>query len=201
MWAEPDQNPGLPMAVLEKNDTEIYYTSFTDEVLQVIEKPGEYRVSDLHSYRKKVNNYLKKHQDDLVVFKLRNNKSLRDTDFKHIEKLLWHDLGTEDEYKKEFGDKPLMNLVAGLVGLERSAANELFSEFISDQSLNINQMEFVTLIVNHIVENGGLDKSILNDHPFNKHGNIIELFQGKMEVVKDMVKQIEKLNNRTALSA
>lgn len=188
------------LMLLEKSHTQIYYTSFTDEVLEVKQKTGEYGVSDLQSYRKKVNSYLQKHQDDLVVFKLRNNKPLTATDFEHIEKLLWHDLGTRDEYQKEFGDQPLMNLVAGLVGLEQSAANELFSKFLSDQTLNITQMEFLSLIVNHIVKNGYLDKTILNDHPFNKHGNIVDIFQGKMEAAKDIVRQIDKLNSRIAIS-
>jgi len=85
--------------------------------------------------------------------------------------------------------------------LELSAANKLFSEFISDQSLNSNQMEFVTLIVNHVVENGLLDKAILNDHPFNKYGNIVFLFDGKVEVVKKIVSRIDRLNSRVAVTA
>lgn len=189
------------LILLEKDHTQIYYTSFTDEVLDVQQKTGEYEVSDFQSYRRKVNNYLMKHQDDMVVFKLRNNRPLTVTDFEHIENLLWHDLGTKDDYQKELGDKPLMNLVAGLVGLERSAANALFSQFISDQTLNTNQMEFVSLIVNHIVKNGFLDKTILNDHPFNKYGNIVALFQGNMDTAKDIVKQIDKLNNRITVGA
>ena len=95
-----------------------------------------------------------------------------------------------------FGDEPLLKLVAGLVGLEREAANQLFSDFISDQSLNSQQMEFVNLIVNHIVENGSLDKKILNDHPFNKYGSITNLFEGKIDTVKQIVKRIDELNNR-----
>ncbi len=94
-----------------------------------------------------------------------------------------------------------MKLAAGLVGLEISAANELFSEFISDQSFNSNQLEFVTLIVNHIVENGTLDTTILNTIiRFNKHGSIVTLFEGKMETVKGIVKRIDQLNNRIAVS-
>jgi type I restriction enzyme R subunit len=189
------------LVLLEKENTEIYYTSFRDEVLGVSENLGEYDASDFQSYRKKVNNYLQKHQDDLVVFKLRNNKPLTDADFEYIENLLWHELGTEEDYHQEFGDEPLVKLVVAMVGLERSAANDLFSEFISDQSLNSNQMEFVSLIVNHVVENGSLDKTILNDHPFNQHGSIVSLFEGKVEIAKSIVKRIDQLNNRVAVTA
>lgn len=183
--------------LLDKPNTKTYYTDFADEVLEVAEHPGEYAVSDLQSYRKKVNVYLKQHQDDLVVYKLRNNKELTESDIKHLERLLWQELGTEDDYHETFGDKPLVKLVAGLVGLEREAANQLFSDFISDQTLNSQQMEFVNLIVNHVVDNGSLDKNILNDHPFNRHGSITSLFAGKIDTVKEIVKRIDKLNNRT----
>ncbi len=186
--------------LLEKENTEIYYTNFTDEVMEVAENEGEYGVSDLQSYRKKVNAYLKQHQDDLVVYKLRNNKELTERDIKHLEKLLWEELGTEEDYKETFGDEPLVKLVAGLVGLEREAANQLFSDFINDQSLNSQQMEFVTLIVNHVADNGSLDKNVLNDHPFNKHGSITSLFAGKIDTVKEIVKRIDELNNRIATS-
>jgi len=187
------------LVLLDKPGNDIYYTDFLDEVLEVNEHPGEYSVTDLQSYRKKVNAYLKQHQDDLVVYKLRNNKDLTESDLKHLEKLLWQDLGTENEYHETFGNEPLIKLVAGLVGLEREAVNQLFSDFISDQSLNSRQMEFVNLIVNHVVENGSLDKEILNDHPFSKYGSITNLFEGKIDTVKQIVKRIDELNNRIAI--
>lgn len=188
------------LVLLEKENTEIYYTSFEDDVLEVAENPGEYGVSELQNYRKKVKAYLKEHQNDLVVHKLRNNKPLTENDFKHTEKLLWHDLGTKEEYQKVFGEEPLLKLVAGLVGLERTAANQLFSEFITDQSLNSNQLEFVDLVVNHVIENGMLDKTALNDHPFSKYGNILSLFDGKVEVVKKIVGRIDQLNERIVVT-
>jgi len=187
------------LALLEKENSIIYYTSFEDEVLSIQDREGKYGVSELQSYRKKVNHYLQNHKDDIVVYKLRNNKPLTDSDYKHIEHLLWHKLGTEDDYHKEFGDEPLVRFVAGLVGLEPSAANHLFSEFISDQTLNINQIEFVQLVVSHIVENGSLDKNILNEHPFNKHGSIVHLFEGRMEIAREIVKRIDELNVRIAV--
>jgi type I restriction enzyme R subunit len=187
------------LILLDKMNVATYYTNFADEVLEVNENPGEFGVSDLQSYRKKVNAYLTIHQDDIVVYKLRHNKELTGTDIKHLEKLLWEELGSESDYRKEFGDEPLIKLVAGLVGLDRTSANKLFSDFISDQSLNSKQMEFVNLIVNHIVENGYLDKTILNDHPFNKYGSITNLFEGKRDTVIEIVKKINELNQRISI--
>ncbi|MBF0260171.1 MAG: hypothetical protein HQK62_15315 [Desulfamplus sp.] len=105
-------------------------------------------------------------------------------------------MGTENEYIQTFGNKPLVSLVAGLVGLEQEAANQLFSDFINDHSLNSRQMEFVHLIVKHVVDNGTLDKTIFNDHPFNKYGSVTHLFEGKISTVTEIVKRIDGLNNR-----
>lgn len=84
---------------------------------------------------------------------------------------MWQDLGTREDYKKDFGDELLLKLVSKIVGLDSLAANEVFSEFLSDESLNLNQMEFVKLVVNYIIKNGSLDKRVLNEHLFNTTQN------------------------------
>ncbi|QEK11607.1 DUF4145 domain-containing protein [Crassaminicella thermophila] len=181
---------------LDKNFSEIYYTNFTDEVLQIHVNPGEFTVNDLKSYRKKVNHYLKEHQDDLVVYKIRNNKPITTEDIKHLEKVLWEKLGTKEDYEREYGDESLLKLASKIVGLDPKAANEAFSEFLTDETLNSNQMEFVKLIVNHIISNGSIDKTILNEHPFNKYGNVVSLFENKLDTIKKIIKKIDELNAR-----
>ncbi|MDF7806018.1 type I restriction-modification enzyme R subunit C-terminal domain-containing protein [Pontiellaceae bacterium B12219] len=177
----------------------IYYTSFEDEVLGWAEHEGEYGSGEFHSYRKKVDAYLQDYENDLVVHKLRFNKELTPHDCKHLEHVLWDELGSEDDYRKAFGDEPLLKLVAGLVGLDQTAANALFSEFINDQSLDSHQLEFVQRIVRHIVANGYLEKSTLNEHPFTRHGSLIDLFEGRIDVAQEIVKRIDQLNGRVAI--
>jgi len=74
-----------------------------------------------------------------------------------------------------------------------------FSKFIRDQELDSNQLEFVHLIVNHIVANGYIEKSDLNQHPFNRNGNIIDLFCGKVDIAKNIVNTIDQFNARVAV--
>ncbi len=179
---------------------EIYYTDFTDEILEVQEKPGEFSVNDLQNYRKKVNQYLKEHRDDIAVYKIRNNKEITESDLKHLENILWYEIGTKEDYHKEFGDEPLLRLVSRIVGLEPAAANEAFSEFLTDKDLNSNQMEFVKLIINYIVKNGVMDKEVLNEHPFNKYGNVVQLFKDRIETAKNIIKRIDELNSRVDVS-
>lgn len=184
---------------LDSKSGETYYTNFTDEIMESKENPGEYSVNNMQSYRKKVNRYLMEHQDDLAIYKLRNNKPLTEDDIKYLENVLWKDLGTKEDYEKEFGDEPLLELVSKIVGLDLKAANEVFSEFLSDESLNMNQMEFVKMVVNYIVKNGSLDKHVLNEHPFNKRGNVMRLFEGKLDVAKKIIGVIDRINERLSV--
>lgn len=57
-------------------------------------------------------------------------------------------------------------------------------------------MEFVKLIINYIVKNGIMDKEILNEHPFNKFGNVVHLFEDKIATAKRIIKKIDELNAR-----
>lgn len=184
---------------LDSKSGEIFYTNFTDEIMETKESSGEYSVNDMQSYRKKVNKYLIEHQNDLVIYKLRNNKILTEEDIKYLEKVLWGKLGSKEDYVNEFGDAPLLKMVSNIVGIDPRAANEVFSEFLSNESLDTHQMEFVKLVVNHIIKNGSLDKRILNEHPFNKRGSVMNLFDGRLDVAKHIIGVIDQINSRLSI--
>lgn len=185
---------------IDKEAGPIYYTNFKDEILEVKENPGEISVNDLKSYRKKVNQYLKDYENDLVIYKIRHNIPITESDLRHLQEILWQKLGTREDYKKTYGEEPLLKLVSRIVGLDPVAANEAFSEFLTDESLNSNQMEFVKLIVNYVIENGTIDKEVLNEHPFNKFGNVVNLFEDKLEIARRIIKRIDELNSRLGVS-
>jgi len=172
-----------------------YYTNFQDEILSVEENEYKPFGNNMDNYKKRVNHYLKSHKDDLVIFKLRHGIKLTPEDIKHLENVLWHELGTEDEYHKEFGDNPLTKLVLSIVGLDRQAVNEMFSTFLSNENLSHKQMEFVQLVVNDIAKNGGIDIKELNSHPYNKEGSVVELFADKVDVAKAIIETIKNIND------
>lgn len=182
--------------LIERSSKATYYTNFLDQKLDVRENPAFYASNDFRSYRVKVNAYLKEHANDLAIYKLRNNKPLTPDNIQHLEKVLWQDLGTQQEYQKEFGDEPLVTLVARLVGLDRSAALEHFSEFLSDHSLNTHQIAFVNLVIDHVMANGSLEMTQLNDTPFNDHGDLSSLFHDKIGTIQNIVNKIKQLNAR-----
>lgn len=60
-------------------------------------------------------------------------------------------------------------------------------------------MEFIKLVVNYIIKNGSLDKKIINEHPFNKKGNVMQLFDGKLDTARGIIGAIDKINARLSV--
>ncbi|MGZ0084476.1 DEAD/DEAH box helicase family protein [Caldibacillus thermoamylovorans] len=182
---------------LEKETQKIYYTNFKDQVLEVKENGPMFTVNDLKNYRKKVEHYLHEHRDQMAIYKLRNNKKLTIQDVKTLEHILWHELGTQEDYQREFGATPITKLVRQIVGLDPQAANEAFSEFLSSERLNIQQSRFVKLIVDYFVKNGVMDKRVLQEEPFKTVGSIVELFQDNMDDARKIIGIIDEINRNS----
>ena len=179
---------------LQKEGKIIYYTNFEDIIIAEENNSSMYNVNDLKNYRKKVEHYLKEHQDEIAIFKLRNNKKLTKQDVSTLENILFKELGSQSDYEKEFGDTPVNQLVRKIVGLDASAANEAFSEFLTNQNLNANQIRFVKLIIDYVVKNGFIDDNkILTEDPFRQVGSIIELFENDIDTRANIIKTINEI--------
>lgn len=184
---------------IEKETQKIYFTNFQDEVLEVKENGPMYNVNDLKSYKKKVHHYLNQHKDQMAIYKLNNNKALTVQDVEMLENILWNELGTKEDYEKDFGDTPITKLVRQIVGLDPQAANAAFSEFLSEERLNLNQIRFVKLIVDYVVKNGTLDKKVLQQEPFKTVGSIVELFKDNMDDAKRIIGVIDEINRNAEI--
>ena len=180
---------------LEKESQKDYYTNFKDNFTTLSEGEAPfYGSNDLQNYRKKVNQYLKEHQDHTAIYKLRYNKQLTRQDVEALEIILWNELGTQDDYKKEFGDTPITKLVRQIVGLDQQAANEAFSEFLNEEKMNLNQVRFIKLIIDYVVKNGTLEKKVLQEDPFRALGSVTELFKDNIDDVRGIIRVIDTIN-------
>ncbi|GAA0711502.1 DEAD/DEAH box helicase family protein [Paraclostridium ghonii] len=183
---------------IEKSSQKIYYTGFDDIIISEKTNDSMYNANNLKNYKKKVEHYLNNHKDELAIYKLRNNKKLTKQDVETLEEVLLKELGNYDDYKKEFGDTPITQLVRKLVGLDRAAANEVFSEFLNNESFNTKQIHFVKLIVDYVVKNGFIeDNRVLMEDPFRTVGSIIDLFENKVDERNKLIKTINELKANT----
>jgi type I restriction enzyme R subunit len=186
------------MKYLEHEPAVRYDTNFKDLIECTAENPPHYNTDDLENYRKKVDYYIRQHEDNPVIAKLKTNRPLTPRDMKALETILWSEVGTKEDYKKEYGDLPLGELIRSVVGLDMQAAKEAFSRFLSDVHLDQRQIYFVNQIVNYIVQNGVLkDFTVLQGSPFTDKGSVTEIFTD-MSLWMDIKKTIENINANAA---
>ena len=177
-----------------------YDTNFEDDILSIEWKEAELENDDLKNYKAKAEYYVRQHQDDLVIAKLKKNKPMTQDDIKTLEKILWSDLGTKDEYEAEYGDKPLGEFVREIVGLDINAAKEAFSEYLNEANLDSRQIYFVNQIVEYIVHNGLLkDFSVLQEPPFTDQGSVVDIFTD-LNVWMGIRKVIEGINDNAKVA-
>ncbi|MBQ7245619.1 MAG: DEAD/DEAH box helicase family protein [Firmicutes bacterium] len=156
---------------------EIYDTNFEDQILEINWNEADLDSDDLRNYKEKAAFYIRKHQDNRVIEKLKSNIPLTKEDIAELENILWSEVGTKQEYEAEYGAKPLGELVREIVGMDMKAAKEAFSKYLDDANLNEHQIYFVNQIVEYIMQNGVMnDLSVLQESPFTDHGSIVELF-------------------------
>ncbi|MDE7251233.1 MAG: restriction endonuclease subunit R, partial [Lachnospiraceae bacterium] len=171
-----------------------YETNFTDFIISQEWNDSELDNDELANYKAKAEFYIRQHQDNFVIAKLKTNKPLTETDIKALEEILWKELGTKEDYEKEYGEKPLGEFVRGIVGLDMNAAKEAFSEYLNETSLDSRQIYFVNQIVEYIVHNGLMkDLSVLQEAPFTDKGSVAEIFTD-LNIWLGIRKVIEQIN-------
>ena len=175
-----------------------YDTNFTDEILGVDWHESELENDELKNYKAKAEYYVRQHQDNIVIAKLKTNQPLTTNDVSALEQILWNEVGTKADYEAEYGEKPLGEFVREIVGLDMNAAKEAFSEYLNNTNMDSRQIYFVNQIVEYIVHNGLLkDFSVLQESPFTDRGSVVEIFED-MNVWLGIRKVIEQINANAA---
>lgn len=156
--------------LIEKQERQPIYTNFEDEMGDetIVELPHFTPSDSFEKFRAKARDFLRSHQDHLVIFKLRNNKQLTETDLSELETILLENgLGnTEDLDRAKQESHGLGLFVRSLIGLDREIAKQEFGKFLTDKTLNANQIEFINMIVDYLTEHGAIEAARLYESPF-----------------------------------
>jgi len=169
-------------------------TSLTDVVISRKEGEALEPAYDFEDYKLKVNRYIEEHKDHLAIWKLRNNIKLEVGDYQSLQNIFTKELGTEEDYKREFGQTPLGLLVRKIAKMDYAAAMKMFSEFINDEALNQQQIVFVRKIIDYVVKNGYIESAAeLIKPPFDKPISFMKLFDGKKQSkIVDLINEIKE---------
>ena len=191
------------VAFLDKKKRKIVYTDFQDKVMAVRDGETIYIPKMTGAlYEKKVKDYLKNHLDHIVIRRLRNNTPLTKTDLEGLERTLV-EVGEDDGQTLLTGllarsEAPsLAHFVRSLMGLDRSAAQAAFSEFLNDRSLTPPQIRFIEMVIDQLTSRGVMEASALYEAPFSSvhAGGPDELFAGKGRVINGIFAKLEKLRS------
>ncbi len=156
--------------LIEKTRRSIVYTDFEDELgeLSAASLRGMDVGADLTRFEQKLRIYLRTHEDQLAVQKIRRNRQLTATDLDELEHIFIESgIGTEAEIrvaKENAGGLGLF--LRSLVGLDRAAAAAAFGTFQQGKTFNSAQLRFVNEVVDYLAHNGRIEVDMLYQPPF-----------------------------------
>jgi type I restriction enzyme, R subunit len=154
---------------IEKSKRAIVYSNFADEIGDGVEHLlPQVGAADFARFKQKARHFLKAHEDHLVLHKLRQGKPLTLTDLSELEKMLLDagigevgDIERARETSQGFG-----RFVRSLVGLDRTAVSEAFSEFLAAGVASAAQIEFINMVIEHLTDQGVMEPGLLYEAPF-----------------------------------
>ena len=124
-------------------------------------------------YKQSVLDFLSRNRDLPVLKKIYDMEQLTTADIEELERILWEELGSKEDY-----DKYTIGMTCGsnvaifirsMVGVDRKNAVRRFSMFISGNELNAEQEDFLLTIIAYVCENGDITKeTVVNEPPFDE---------------------------------
>ena len=148
--------------------------SFTVDIEDEITDEGMTEgITPRMSYKQSVLDFLSNNRNLPVLQKIYNMEQLTEKDIAELERILWKELGSKDDYNRYTKGMTCGSNVAifirSMVGVDRKNAVRRFSDFISGHELNAEQEDFLLTIIAYVCENGDITKDIVvNEAPFDE---------------------------------
>ena len=125
------------------------------------------------TYKQSVLDFLSQNRNLPVLQKIYDMEQLTKADVDELERILWQELGSKEDYNRFTSGMPCGSNVAifirSILGVDRKNAVRMFSEFISGNELNADQEDFLMTIISYVCENGDITKEIVvNEAPFDE---------------------------------
>ena len=148
--------------------------TFTIDIEDELVEIGEVEPFVPTTYKQRVTDYLLQNRNLPVIEKIYNLQQLSHADIKELERILWQELGSKEEYKRHIesgkmlcGENVAM-FIRAQIGVDRKVALEKFSEFLSGNTLNQVQEEYLKIIITYLCKNGDITpNTIVNEAPFD----------------------------------
>lgn len=158
---------------VDRSKQKIVYSNLEDEIGTAMEVglAGVDVGIDTVRYKKKVEAYIRSHEDHIAINKLHYNLPLTLTDLQELERFLFaaDEVQGREQFESVYGEqKSLSVFIRSLIGLDRSAAKEAFSKYLDTTRFNANQIRFIEMIIDYLTSSGIMDAGQLYEQPFTE---------------------------------
>ena len=163
----------LLVPLIERSKKGVIYSDFADEIGdgEQIELPGTggaIASTEFLQFRKKAEHFLKQNLAEAAVVKVRSGEPLTGADIAELQRILVA-AGIGDDETFEAASERAGNFglfIRSLVGLDQAAAKAAFAQFLDDKRYSKNQIEFVNLIINELVDRGVVSAKRIYEAPY-----------------------------------
>lgn len=78
-------------------------------------------------------------------------------------------MGSKETFLKCYGDSlSLPVFIRSLIGLDRQAVQQAFSQYLTDSNYNEKQIRFIEMVIEQLTKQGIMQSSRLYESPFNQ---------------------------------
>lgn len=156
---------------IDRNQQTIVYTDFKDELgdIDFVDVPVQQTGFSPYQYRKKVESFIREHEDHIAIYKLKRNVALTDGDLEQLEEMLYsaEEVESRDRFEQVYGKEMSLKLfIRKIVGLDRNAAKAAFAKYQEGGNFSANQIRFVENIIDYLTQNGVMNPGLLYESPF-----------------------------------
>lgn len=172
--------------------------TFTVDIEDEISDGGEAaKINTTMTYREKLLDFLTKQRNHPVLQKIHNLEHLTNQDIDELEHILWQELGSKEDYERYLrreqmtADIPVAAFIRKVVGLDRQKAIDLFTNFISANTLTAEQEEFINNILNYVCQNGDMEKKVFRENRIFRE-SLLKYFPDKAAQVAKFVDMLHE---------
>lgn len=157
------------MSLVNPEERKILSTRFIDAIGETREIAftdlGD--ATALAQFRKKARAYVDAHSDHVTLARLRQGKPLTNADLDELQRLLSEaGVSARSDFDRVRALPDLPAFIRSIVGLDRRAAQQAFSDALADISLSATQIRFIELIVDQLTMAGRMDPELLYKAPY-----------------------------------
>ncbi|MBE9044308.1 DEAD/DEAH box helicase family protein [Pleurocapsales cyanobacterium LEGE 10410] len=156
---------------IDRSQQTIVYTDFKDELgdIELVDVPVQQTGFSPYQYRKKVESFIREHEDHIAIYKLKRNVALTDRDLAELEEMLFsaEEVESRDRFEQVYGKEMSLKLfIRQIVGLDRNAAKAAFAKYLEAGNFSANQIRFVENVIDYLTQNGVMNPGLLYESPF-----------------------------------